>query len=281
MSDPTMMGGLPSCAPDGASEDKLPENCSGCGIPFAFPAVRHLCDLTGLDNVWCDACFPATPCGRGEHEEGCATHVFDGRDEETAYASDPAAAAAIALAAEYRWSASDWLATDAGRASVLEDYGHQLIARLRAESLLPLPCPRAYSWCAMLGVLGERLRQVRAEGFDDAHDDEHDCGELARAAACYAFVASIGDDAKRARLAAFRDPLLLPEGRIIASLWPWDFRWWKPKTPLRDLERAGALILAEIERRARSSCAADAASEDEAAADDPAQEDGMGQGVAS
>jgi len=77
--------------------------------------------------------------------------------------------------------------------------------------------------CAALDVLEERARQVSVEGWDPDHDDEvHDDGELARAAACYA-LGEAGD------------------------LWPWDIRWWKPKDRRRDLVRAGALIVAEIE----------------------------------
>lgn len=30
--------------------------------------------------------------------------------------------------------------------------------------------------------------------------------------------------------------------------WPWSREWWKPKNPRRDLVKAGALIVAEIER---------------------------------
>jgi hypothetical protein len=36
------------------------------------------------------------------------------------------------------------------------------------------------------------------------------------------------------------------------TLWPWSKDWWKPKTPRRDLVRAGALSLAEIERLDRA-----------------------------
>lgn len=79
-------------------------------------------------------------------------------------------------------------------------------------------------------VLGERLRQVTAEGWTPAHDDEHEIGELARAAACYA-----------ANATGYR-----LQSRI--NIWPWDREWWKPSTPRRDLIKAGALILAEIER---------------------------------
>lgn len=34
------------------------------------------------------------------------------------------------------------------------------------------------------GIAAERQRQIDAEGFDAAHDDEHTDGELANAAAC-------------------------------------------------------------------------------------------------
>jgi hypothetical protein len=76
-------------------------------------------------------------------------------------------------------------------------------------------------------VLAERARHGGEEGFTLAHDDQHTDGSLAVAGACYALV-----DA--------RD--------TIGGAWPWDFRWWKPTTPRRNLVKACALILAEIER---------------------------------
>ncbi|WP_430436814.1 hypothetical protein [Oceanibaculum nanhaiense] len=81
---------------------------------------------------------------------------------------------------------------------------------------------------AASAVLSERFRQVDGEGHTPAADDTYPGGLLARAAASYALSA--------ARMA-------LPAG-----LWPWHASWWKPKDPRRDLVRAGALILAEIER---------------------------------
>lgn len=80
-------------------------------------------------------------------------------------------------------------------------------------------------------VLAERTRQIAVEGWSDDHDDDHDDWALSRAAGCYAFHPSIG----------------LPEG-FVPTLWPWDGGWWKPTTPRRDLVKAAALILAEIER---------------------------------
>jgi len=38
------------------------------------------------------------------------------------------------------------------------------------------------------------------------------------------------------------------EGKIA---WPWDPKWWKPKDRRRDLVRAAALIIAEIDRHDR------------------------------
>lgn len=82
-------------------------------------------------------------------------------------------------------------------------------------------------------IAAERRRQVEAEGWSTKHDDEHGNGELAAAGAAYAFSAST-------------------EGRYLAAdplgFWPWDKSWWKPKGARRDLIRAAALIVAEIER---------------------------------
>src|SRR5271155_2492378 len=83
----------------------------------------------------------------------------------------------------------------------------------------------------------ERLRQGEAEGFDAAHDDEHKAGELAQAAACYAAHAG---GMPRALVYGF------------APYWPWNSKWWKPKTSRLDLIKAAALIVAEIERLDRA-----------------------------
>lgn len=90
---------------------------------------------------------------------------------------------------------------------------------------------------AAADVLAERRRQVEAEGWSPEHDDTHSDGEIAAAAAAYAFNASIYDR----YLAA--DPI---------GFWPWDPAWFKPTDARRDLVKAGALILAEIERLDRA-----------------------------
>lgn len=81
-------------------------------------------------------------------------------------------------------------------------------------------------------VLAERQRQIEEEHWSPLHDDKHSTGELAGAAACYALTG----------VQHWAAPL------VMKQLWPWEERWWKPVNTRRDLVRAGALILAEIER---------------------------------
>jgi hypothetical protein len=79
-------------------------------------------------------------------------------------------------------------------------------------------------------VLAERRRQVEEEGWTAAGDDAYAEGTLARAAACYA------------------DPRITfftVEGNFV---WPWRREWYKPADRRRNLVKAAALILAEIER---------------------------------
>lgn len=93
---------------------------------------------------------------------------------------------------------------------------------------------------AAADVLAERKRQIEVEGFDIAHDDEsHAPGNLSLAALCYIDNAA---DALIAGRESSRDD------RVDAIAWPWHVSWWKPTTPRRDLVKAAALIIAEIER---------------------------------
>lgn len=91
-------------------------------------------------------------------------------------------------------------------------------------------------------VACERKRQVEQEGFTAEHDDEHVNGELAEAAAGYALLAAAAADVDADIYRAFRPSIY----------WPWARSWWKPKSPRRDLIRAAALIVAEIERLDRA-----------------------------
>lgn len=84
---------------------------------------------------------------------------------------------------------------------------------------------------ALLDVAAERRRQIEIEGWTPEHDDKHDDGEMAVAAACYA----LGKD----QIGAY-------------ILWPWNGRWWKPRDLRSNYVRAAALLLAEIEKLDRS-----------------------------
>ena len=78
-------------------------------------------------------------------------------------------------------------------------------------------------------ITGERHRHIREKGWTAEHDDEHSDGELQEAAAAYC---------------------LWRDGRksLPRSLWPWDMGWFKPKSIRRNLIKASALIIAEIQR---------------------------------
>lgn len=101
---------------------------------------------------------------------------------------------------------------------------------------------------ALADIAAERQRQVQQEGWTLDHDDRHDAGEMARAAACYALNA--GKDRSE------DDFFAGVSNAAIHHSWPWDRSWWKPKDPRRDLVRAGALIVAEIERLDRAQVSA-------------------------
>ncbi|NBK32433.1 hypothetical protein [Pseudomonas aeruginosa] len=92
---------------------------------------------------------------------------------------------------------------------------------------------------AWLDVQTERRRQITAEGWTPEHDDEHSHGQMARASACYALAGSSAPNDGTAAL-------------LVSLAWPWDQQWWKPSTARRDLVKACALGLAEIERLDRA-----------------------------
>ena len=97
---------------------------------------------------------------------------------------------------------------------------------------------------AWLDVMGERVRQITVEGWTPEHDDTHVEGELAGAASAYAMSAA-------AAIQLRRDAPL----REIPPFFMFDPSHWKPTNARRDLVKAGALILAEIERLDRAALA--------------------------
>jgi len=109
----------------------------------------------------------------------------------------------------------------------------------RAVIALLTPADRGETRAAR-DVLAERRRQISGEQWSPEHDDFHEEGELADAAACYA-----AGSIPMAQVA--------PDSDRYVSLCPWDQSWWKPSGGRRrNLVKAGALILAEIERLDRA-----------------------------
>jgi len=108
-------------------------------------------------------------------------------------------------------------------------------------SLIGETCPKAYlpfakalvfaPSAAASDVLAERQRQQKVEGWTAEHDDQYTEGQLSAAAACYALhtepVGNVGD---------------------YLRFWPWPAKWWKPTDRRRNLVKAAALLIAEIER---------------------------------
>ena len=109
---------------------------------------------------------------------------------------------------------------------------------LLASRAAPPSAPQGVTEAVGL-IIAERERQKSVEGWSEAHDDEHVDGALAQAAACYAWVPPRPIEVKRA--------------------FPWP-ESWKPElgdsqttatSRERVLVKAGALIVAEIERLQR------------------------------
>lgn len=101
---------------------------------------------------------------------------------------------------------------------------------------------------AAVRIVAERERQVTGEGWSPEHDAGLPAGELATAAGCYlarAVGEIVGLHARPEHPVTAR---VDTDGDHIALRWPWDPEWWKPKSPDRDLIRAGALIAAEADR---------------------------------
>lgn len=89
---------------------------------------------------------------------------------------------------------------------------------------------------AVQSVISERQRQQSVEGWTPEHDDQYGEFQLLWASSCYVL------------------NTIQPFNRIPMD-WPWAPEWWKPTNPRRDLVKAGALILAEIERIDRQEAA--------------------------
>ena len=108
-------------------------------------------------------------------------------------------------------------------------------------------------------IARERIRQISEEDYNDAHDDDHDRGELALAAVCYAAEAFSEE-------VFVKQPIVCSstgrETHMFVDPWPWDEEFdRRPTSRLRKkpvnkrielLVKAGALIAAEIDRLQRT-----------------------------
>jgi hypothetical protein len=107
----------------------------------------------------------------------------------------------------------------------------------------PTPPVQPDLTAAARDVLAERQRQISTKGWTPEHDDKHNDGSLSVAAACYALT----------NVACARPSAL--STRYLATWVGWGAGWFKPFNRRRDLIKAGALILAEIERLDRLTAA--------------------------
>jgi hypothetical protein len=105
---------------------------------------------------------------------------------------------------------------------------------------------------ALTDVVAERDRQITVEGWTAEHDDGHRPGEIALAAAAYAAFAALPDENSREHHRASLWGVVPGFSGVIGQLWPWAAKWFKPSGRRRELVKAGALILAEIERLDRA-----------------------------
>lgn len=82
-------------------------------------------------------------------------------------------------------------------------------------------------------IAEERKRQIKVEKFTAEHDDSHQNNQLSILAMLYCCPPK------------YR-PMMSPSNWFKSI--GWDFKWWKPGIRIRELQKAGALIAAEIDR---------------------------------
>lgn len=200
-----------------------------------------------------DRMYAAAGIDKSEVEQGVDAPLETSEDEARPYRAGDEKADQV-VDADY------WAGDEEAISKALEELDHIAQAYDRHDMGLPLWLPEQHDKLAevlrkMLAdqraalaqaqptemtaaardVLAERKRQQEVEGWTPEHDDMHTSGNLALAAAFYAANASASANSS-----------------VVLYGWPWHPSWYKKTTPRRDLEKAGALILAEIERLDRA-----------------------------
>lgn len=104
-------------------------------------------------------------------------------------------------------------------------------------------CPSKYKKPGIELVAAERKRQIEVEGWDKAHDENHTDFCLSVAGASYALDVA----AKHGEITSLAKDFW---SRCSDRIWPFDLEWFKPtpKDPVRQLVKAAALIIADIDR---------------------------------
>lgn len=123
-----------------------------------------------------------------------------------------------------------------------EDPGYILGAGAMLETALQQLTGTPLSQAA-LDAIAERNRQQTVEGWTPAHDDQYHQNELVIAAIGYAAATEF----RRRNQASVMSRI---HGGVSTGWfrWPFNWSWWKPKDHRRDLIKAIALLLAEVER---------------------------------
>ena len=117
---------------------------------------------------------------------------------------------------------------------------------MRDDDAPPMSAETSRFLDAAARVSSERGRQMSKEGWTAEHDDEHADGSLLTVAVIYLH-------------ADPDDPSSVPMNGDVPMGWPWHPSWWKPKDRVRNLERSGALALAEYDRCSRANLPTDPA----------------------
>jgi hypothetical protein len=216
--------------------------------------IRQLADYEAFlalaapaDSAWAGLCRRLLEALCGELRTDRANHQDLINEAREAVAS-PAPASKGTVVSEERVNAAvrEWRRVHASGEA--EDIHQAMRAALEA-ALSAVSMPGMVRG-ALDDITAERQRQISAEGWTIDHDDSHSEGEMACAAGIYALIAGSGATDYRNAYQGYSLNDYLQA--IIDHYWPWDRKWFKPTNRRRDLVKAGALIVAEIERLDRA-----------------------------
>lgn len=208
----------------------------GVGLTIADAQSRagHGCNtiipLYDIATPGNETAFDATPAVQGQSWSALSREAFVSDLMYGVYKAEIAALTSPAVPpsdAPVSVLVDDALAkiSDIGPIAAMKWLDAMWMERMRA----PIPTPTQ----ASADVLEERRRQIEQEGWTPNRDDRYVDRELALAAASYTLEKPEWDQEVR---------------DMPGPYWPWPNEWWKPTTPRRNLVKAGALIIAEIER---------------------------------